>query len=131
MSQDYLNAWFPVGVYLVILVGFAALLIILSHLIQPRNIPRRKEFTEPFECGLKSSGLPLGRYPVKYYLAAIMFVVFDLEAIFLYPWAVCLQAFKDAGLAWLWFSEMLVFIIILLAGYAFILAKGVFAWPEE
>ena len=131
MGQDYLNAWLPVGVYLAILVGFAALLIILSHILQPRRVPTRREFREPFECGLKSDGLPPGRYPVKYYLAAIMFVVFDLEAIFLYPWAVCFQQYKDAGLAWLWFSEMLAFILILLAGYAFILAKGVFGWPEE
>jgi len=126
-----LAGYLPVAVYLAVLVAFAALLIILSHLIVPRNVPRSPEWARPYECGLKSEGLPLGRYPVKYYLVAIIFVIFDLEAVFFYPWAVSLGAFKDAGLGAFWFMEMLVFVVILLVGYVYLIAKGVFNWQEE
>jgi NADH-quinone oxidoreductase subunit A len=126
-----LAAYLPIAIYLAVLVGFAALLIILSHLIVPRNVPRSERWTQPYECGLKSEGLPLARYPVKYYLAAIIFVIFDLEAVFFYPWAVSLGTFKDAGYGPFWFMEMLVFVVILLVGYVYLLAKGVFNWSEE
>lgn len=127
MLIDYL----PIAIYLAVLVAFAVALIVLSHIFVPRNAPHLRGWDEPFECGLRSEGIAQGRYPVKYYLVAIMFVVFDLEAVFFYPWAVSLQVFKDTQLGWLWFLEMLVFILILLVGYVYIVAKGVFGWPES
>ncbi|OGK09261.1 MAG: hypothetical protein A2Y63_00585 [Candidatus Riflebacteria bacterium RBG_13_59_9] len=126
-----MTGYLPIAVYLVVLVGFALVLIVLSHLLVPRNAPRSSEWEKPYECGLQSQGLAQGRYPIKYYLVAIMFVIFDLEAVFFYPWALSLEAFKSSNLSWLWFSEMLVFIIILLVGYVYIVAQGVFAWSED
>lgn len=131
MAVHPLSGYLPVAIYLALLVAFAFALIVLSHLLVPRNVPRAPRWEDAYECGLKSEGLPQGRYPVKYYLVAIMFVIFDLEAVFFYPWAVSLEAFKVSGIGWLWLVEMLVFILILLVGYIYIIAKGVFGWAEE
>ena len=130
-GADVIIDYLPIAIYLAVLVAFAVALIVLSHILVPRNAPRLRAWDKPFECGLRSEGLAPGRYPVKYYLVAIMFVIFDLEAVFFYPWAVSLQAFKDSQLGWLWFLEMLVFIVILLVGYVYIVAKGVFGWSES
>lgn len=121
----------PIAVYLAILVATAVVIIVLSHLLYPRRAPTAFSWSEAYECGLKTGGLPQGRYPVKYYIIAILFVVFDVETVFLFPWALTVDAFRESGYAGYWFGEMLVFIAILLVGYAYIIKKGVFQWSSE
>ena len=130
-SPSVLASYLPIGIYLGLLVAVAAFIIILSHLLDPRKCPTSPEWSEAFECGLKSKGLAQDRYPVKYYLVAMLFVVFDIETVFLFPWAVTLDAFKQSDLGGFWFVEMLVFIVILLVGYVYIVKKGVLEWSSE
>ncbi len=126
-----LEQYVPLGIYIGVLVILALLMVGISHLLSPRRVPTSPEWRRAYECGLLSEGLSQDRYPIKYYLVAILFVVFDLEVVFLYPWAVSLSPFKQAGYGYFWFVEMLVFIVILLIGYFYIIAKGVFLWSEE
>ncbi len=78
---------------------------------------------EPYESGMKPKGDTRGRVPVKFFMIAILFILFDLEVVFLYPWAVIYQSLGLFG-----FIEMLVFIVILLVGYFYILGKGALKW---
>jgi len=121
----------PFGIHIGVLTILAVAMIVLSHLLSPRQAPTSEQWGKAYECGLVSRGLGHDRYPIKYYLVAILFVLFDLEAVFLFPWAVSLSAFKEAGLSFLWFSEMLVFVAVLFVGYIYILSKGVLLWTEE
>lgn len=121
----------PFVIHIGVLTILAVAMIALSHLLSPKRVPTSQEWEKAYECGLVSQGLAYDRYPVKYYLVAILFVLFDLEAVFLFPWAVSLNAFKDAGLGFLWFTEMLIFIVVLFVGYVYIVSKGALLWKEE
>lgn len=121
----------PLIIYLAILILVGVLIIAVSHLLSPRAVPTSPEWRRAYECGLLSEGIPQERYPIKYYLVAILFVVFDLETVFLYPWAVSLKVFKESGSSYLWFLEMLVFILILIVGYIYIVSKEVLLWSER
>ncbi|OPX23834.1 MAG: hypothetical protein B1H03_00425 [Planctomycetales bacterium 4484_113] len=129
-SLSLLAQYVPIAIYLAILVATAVAMIVLSHLLSPRRVPTAVSWDGAYECGLRSRGLPQDRYPVKYYLIAILFVVFDVETVFLFPWALTVEAFKKSGFGGYWFTEMLVFIVILLIGYAYILKKGVLQWSS-
>lgn len=78
---------------------------------------------EPYESGIKPLGDTKERFPVKFYMIALLFILFDIEVVFLYPWAVIYQKLGMFG-----FIEILVFIVILLVGYFYILAKGALKW---
>jgi NADH-quinone oxidoreductase subunit A len=78
---------------------------------------------EPYESGIKPRGDTRGRFPVKFYMIAVLFILFDIEVVFLYPWAVIYQKLGMFGLV-----EILVFIVILLVGYFYILGKGALKW---
>lgn len=101
--------------------GVSAAIIVLSLLIGPK-----KEFDdkmEPFECGESPIASPKLRFSVKFYLVALFFVIFDIEAVFLYPWAVI---FKDLGM--FGFVEMMLFIVILAVGLLYVWRKGALEW---
>jgi NADH-quinone oxidoreductase subunit A len=79
---------------------------------------------DPYECGIKRViGMADQKFSVKFYLLAILFLLFDIEAVFMYPWAVCVRE-----LGWFGFTEMLVFMVLLLTGLIYILKKGVLNW---
>lgn len=117
IPSDYL----PVFITLIIaaLIGLAALL--AGFLVRPRR-PYALKLT-PYESGNPPVDEPRHRFSVKYYIVAMLFVVFDVEAVFLYPWAV---AYDKIGLYG--FVEMMIFIFILLAGYIYAWGKGAFEW---
>ncbi len=77
----------------------------------------------PYECGIKPLGSARQRFPVKFYLFAMLFLVFDIEAAFFYPWAVIFSRLR-----WYGYIEMVLFVIVLLVGYFYILRKGAFEW---
>jgi NADH-quinone oxidoreductase subunit A len=101
----------------------AAALVALSFAIGRRVKNRVKDM--PYECGIVPTGDARERFSVKFYLVAMLFILFDIEAIFLYPWAVVYKQLKMFA-----FLEMLVFIVLILAGFFFIWRKGVLDWAQ-
>jgi len=96
-------------------------LMVVSHLLGKRTRSSLKD--SPYESGIEPVGTTKERFPVKFYLIALLFIIFDIEVIFLYPWAVI---YKMGGL--FLFIEMLIFIAILLIGYVYIIKKGALKW---
>jgi NADH-quinone oxidoreductase subunit A len=113
------------------MVGVGLLFIVLSHAAQIYVKGEKNSWDKPYECGLRSEGLRLDRYPIHYYLVGILFVIFDVETVFLVPWALVGRSFREAHLASFWFTEMLVFLVILILGYLFLLQRGIFNWGQK
>ena len=122
VPEDFL----PIVLQMIVALGFVVLVMAVTHIIggkrrRVRSI--RKE--ENFECGIEVKGNARFPFSVKYFLIAILFVLFDVEVIFFYPWAV---NFKE--LHWAGFAEMLLFIGFFLAGFFYILRKGALEWSK-
>lgn len=115
------DQYLPVLILTVLAAGIAGLLLALSHFAGPRNPSRSKSST--YECGVQPVGSARGRFPVHFYLVAMLFIAFDIEIVFLYPWAVLFRRLGFFGLA-----EILVFMLVLLVGYYYVWKKGVFKW---
>ena len=113
-----MEQYIPVVIALLLCGGIATLMTFASTLLGASKHTAVKD--EPFECGNPSSGSAWGRFSVKFYLAAILFIIFDVEVVFMYPWAV---VFKQLGM--FGFIEMLVFVLILAVGLLYIIKKGV------
>lgn len=119
MLVDYL----PVLLLIIVAVGLAGLIVLISILFGPRRRANMPKKLVPYESGMRAIGQGQRRFPVRYYLIAVIFILFDIEVIFFYPWAV---AYRQLGLFAL--IEMLVFVSILLAGYIWIWKKGALDW---
>jgi NADH-quinone oxidoreductase subunit A len=117
MPIDYL----PIAVLIIIATGLAILVVALGHLFGPRRRTARKG--QPYESGMLPYGSGQRRMPVHFYLIAVLFILFDIEIIFLLPWAVVLRQIKVAGLI-----EMLVFVLILLVGFVYAWKRGALEW---
>src|SRR5262245_38414275 len=129
MDQGFeLATYYPILIYLAILVGFCITVLIAAHTIGPRRDTPVKLMT--YESGMDPIGDARQRFDIKYYLVAIMFLVFDVELLFLYPWGVV--AYADGGyppeLRRVIFWSVLVFIALLLIAYVYDWRKGVFKW---
>ena len=112
-----MEQYVPVLIALVLGSVVAVAMVFASSLFGPQHHSPVKD--EPFECGNPSSGTAWGRFSVRFYLVAILFIVFDIEVVFLYPWAV---VFRRLGL--FGFIEMLVFVLILAVGLVYVIKKG-------
>lgn len=121
MDENLLRQYIPIAVLFGIALFFALLLPILSLSLGPRRPSPRKE--TPYESGITPIGPAQRRLPVKFYLIAVIFILFDIEIIFLLPWAVTLRELSLFGLV-----EVLIFIAILLVGYVWIWRKGALEW---
>jgi NADH-quinone oxidoreductase subunit A len=119
-----LQIYFPMFVLILVVTVVAILMIGLSWILGKRISTREKLST--YECGNEPIGNARGRFPIKFYLIAILFIVFDIEVVFLYPWAVVYKK-----LSWFGLIEMGIFLLILLAGYFYILKKGALKWEER
>ena len=112
---------------IIILMGFALLMaggmLLFSHLLGPRKPSHKKEI--PYECGVDSKGDARQHFSVSFYMVAMLFILFDVEVIFLYPWAVIFLNMSPKLYALI---EMGVFILILLAGYLYAWKRGAFEW---
>ena len=111
----------PLILHLIIVCIIAAAMLALGALFGRRTYGKAK--SEPYESGIKPVTEAQQRFSVKFYLVAILFLVFDIEVTFLYPWAV---VYKQLG--WFGFMEMFVFIVVLLTGYIYIVKKGALEW---
>jgi NADH-quinone oxidoreductase subunit A len=119
-----MNAWLPLLIMLVLGAGFGGFNILLGNLVGPKRPTPEK--MAPYECGMPPVGDARERHPVKFYLVAMIFLLFDIEIAFLYPWAMALRELRWAG-----FIQLIVFFLILLAGYVYVWRKGVFDWGHE
>ena len=124
MPNSYTEVYFPVLVQGIIAVGLAAVLIVLSYVLGKRVRNQVKD--TPYESGMTPTGDARGRFSVKFYLVAMLFILFDIEAIFLYPWAVVYRELKMFG-----FIEMLVFVVLILSGFFYIWKKGALDWSQS
>ena len=116
-----INNYIFIGLLLLVAITFAVLPLIVVWIIAPRKRSLAKSDT--YECGVRTYGETWVRFRIQYYVYALMFVVFDIETVFLYPWAV-----SYAGLGAFALIEMIVFLVILSVGLAYAWAKGVLRW---
>src|ERR1700736_3089199 len=124
MPTTYSDTFFPVLVQIALAVLVAGALVALSYFIGKRVKDRVKD--SPYECGIAPTGSARERFCVKFYLVAIVFILFDIEAVFLYPWAVVYRELKMFG-----FVEMLLFVVLILSGFFYIWKKGALDWSQE
>jgi NADH-quinone oxidoreductase subunit A len=124
-----LQTYFPIAVALLVAVGLAAVMLALANVLGPRRPSAVK--STPFECGSEPVDSARERFGVKFYVVALLFIVFDIEAIFLYPWAVLLLPSEGyPGLGWAGFISMGIFVATLVAGLAYVWKKGVLDWAD-
>ena len=121
LLQELLRDYLPIAILLFVATGLAFAMVALGHLFGPRRDGKAKLM--PYESGMTPIGSAVRRMPVRYYLIAVLFVLFDIEVIFLLPWAVVLRKLGLFGLI-----EMLVFVTILLVGYIYVWKKGALEW---
>ena len=125
-----LSDYLPIALMFLVAAGFAVGNVLLSQLVGQHKATRTK--TMPYECGKDPVGSARERFSVKFYLVAMIFILFDIELIFLLPWAVVFQSFiRDYGMATLIYVEMMTFVVLLLVGYVYILKKGLFEWGAK
>ena len=116
-----LQSYFPLAVVIVLAVILGLTLLGLANLLGPRRPNEAK--SQPFEFGSRPSGLARERFDVRFYVVALLFVVFDIEAVFIYPWAVQVRE-----LGWTGYATMAVFAATLVAGLAYVWKKGALDW---
>jgi NADH-quinone oxidoreductase subunit A len=116
-----LTNYIPILLFTLIASGFAVFTLVFARLVhaEKHNVVK----LEPYECGIEPQTDARDRYSIRYYLIAMLFVIFEVETIFMFPWAVTLDRLKVFGLV-----EMLVFLFILVAGYFYAWKKGALEW---
>ena len=116
-----LRAYVPIFLFVLIAIGFAIFSLVFAGLVHARKANAVK--LEPYECGIEPATDARDRYSIRYYLVAMLFVIFDVETVFMFPWAVIFDKLLLFGLI-----EMMVFIFILVVGYYYAWQKGALDW---
>jgi len=116
-----LRAYVPILLFILVAIAFAIVTLIISRLVHPSKANFVK--LEPYECGIEPETDARDRYSVRYYLVAMLFVIFDVETVFMFPWAVVVDRLALFGLI-----EMFMFILILVVGYLYAWRKGALEW---
>src|SRR5204862_7553003 len=116
-----LSAYIPIAIFVAVATGFALFTLVFSSLIHSEKYNKVK--LEPYECGIEPTTDARDRYSIRYYLVAMLFVIFDVATVFMFPCAVIFNKLLLFG-----FIEMMVFILILVVGYYHTLEKGALAW---
>src|SRR6478672_12662028 len=124
MPKSYTELYFPVLLQALIAMGLAAGLLTASYLLGKKVRNRFKDM--PYESGIVPTGDARHRFSVKFYLVGMIFILFDIEAVFLFPWVVVFRELKLFGLA-----EMFVFVVLVLVGFFYVYKKGVLEWGPE
>jgi NADH-quinone oxidoreductase subunit A len=123
-TLTYAETYWPILLQVIIAMAVATGMIGISYILGHKVRNRVKDM--PYECGIPPTGSARERFSVKFYLVGMLFILFDIEAIFLYPWAVVYRELKMFA-----FFEMLVFIALVLAGFFYIWKKGALDWSGE
>jgi len=121
MNGNYLDNYGSLLLMFVLAAGLSGALLVMSALIGKHKRTREKDM--PYECGIRPTGDAREPFSVQFYMVALVFILFDIEAIFLYPWALVYRELKVFG-----FVEMVLYIVILLAGYIYLWKKGALDW---
>jgi NADH-quinone oxidoreductase subunit A len=119
-----MQGWLSILIMIALGAGFALISVLLSHVLGPRKPTPEK--LAPYECGMPPVGDARERQSVKFYLVAMIFLLFDIEVAFLYPWA---MALRDLG--WPGFVQVVLFLTLLLFGYIYVWRKGALDWGNE
>jgi NADH-quinone oxidoreductase subunit A len=119
-----MQGWLSIFIMIALGAGFAVTSVVLSSLFGPRRPTPEK--SAPYECGMPPVGDARERQSVKFYLVAMIFLLFDIEVAFLYPWAMALRQ-----LGWPGFVQVVLFMALLLAGYVYVWRKGVLDWGHD
>lgn len=122
MQPDYI----PLAILIILAILMAFFVVVLGHAFGPRRPSERKGNT--YESGMKPIGPGTRRMSVRFYLVAVLFILFDIEIVFFLPWAVVLREFVNLNLGLFALVEMGIFILILLVGYAYAWKKGALEW---
>lgn len=122
------HPFFPILIVFAVGIIFSALFLVLSALIGPKKSTPSK--LSPYECGIEPIGTARERVDVKFSLVAMLFIIFDIEVVFLFPWAVLYRKFIAEGMGPFMFVEMGIFIGILALGLVFIIRKGALDWQK-
>jgi NADH-quinone oxidoreductase subunit A len=123
MPDNYFARYLPLLIQMLVAAGLATGMVVLSFVLGKHKYSKSK--MSPYECGMDPIGDASERFSVKFYMVAMLFILFDVEAVFLYPWAVILKELK-----WFGFFEMLVYIGIVLVGLIYIWKKRVIDWSK-
>jgi NADH-quinone oxidoreductase subunit A len=123
MNSNYLDSYGPLLLMFILAAGLAGALIVVSTLVGRHKRTLEKDL--PYECGIDPTGDARQPFSVHFYMVALIFILFDIEAIFLYPWALVYHELKVFG-----FVEMVLYIMILLIGYIFLWKKGALDWDN-
>jgi len=115
------RAYLPILLFLAIAIAFPVVTILAAKLVRPHYPFKQK--LEAYECGIEAASDARGRYAVRFYIVAMLFVIFDVETVFLFPWAIQYHVLGLFGLI-----EMLVFLAILIVGFIWIFKKGALDW---
>lgn len=115
--------WLLILLLMVMAVGFGGVSVLLGRLLGPRNPTPEK--SAPYECGMPAVGDARERQSIRFYLIAMIFLLFDIEVAFLYPWALALRT-----LGWAGYMQVVLFTLVLVAGYIFVWKKGALDWSQ-
>jgi len=124
LYKTAMQGWLSILIMIALGAGFALISVLLSSVLGPKNPTPEK--LAPYECGMPPVGDARERQSVKFYLVAMIFLLFDIEVAFLYPWA---MALRDLG--WNGFVQVLLFMTLLLAGYVYVWRKGALDWGND
>lgn len=125
MIQDYL----PILLQVIVAIGFAGVAL-LASVILGRAGKRNATKDTAYECGMIPQGDAQPRFSVKFYLVAMLFILFDIEIVFMYPWAVVYRDYIDNFNPWTIFGSMLGFVFILMVGFVYAIKKGALDWKR-
>ena len=123
MSNNYFQNYIAVLIELGVVVLLAAGMLVLSYVLGQHK--RTREKLMPYECGITPTGDASHRFSVKFYLVAMIFILLDVEVVFLYPWAVVFRELHMFG-----FTEMLLFLLLVVPGFIYLWKKGVLDWTK-
>lgn len=123
MAGGTLLEYVPILTLILVGLGIGGIALLAPQLLAPKRPSRRKHL--PYESGMIPIGPAQRRFPVKFYLTALLFILFDIEIVFFYPWALQVRALKTVALI-----EMGLFVLILLVGYIYAWRKGAFEWER-
>ena len=131
-DNNYFVRYIPLLLQFIVAAALAGVMVLLSHLLGKHKWTPAKN--SPYECGIVPTGDAQGRFNVRFYMVAMLFILFDIEAVFLYPWAVIYRDLpKITGSKFFGFWEMLVYILLVLVSFFYIWKKGIIDWnkPER
>ena len=123
MPHSYPESYFPILLQAALAVAIAGGMLLASALLGHRVKNKAKDL--PYECGIAPVGDARGRFSVKFYMVAMLFILFDVEVVFLFPWAVVFRELKLFG-----FFSMFLYLVLILAGFFFVWKKGLLDWAK-